>query len=44
MANYQIESNNITSIQETTFPSQGLNEHDDLQGLLKHQIEIFFIR
>ena len=40
MAIYQIESNDITPIQETNFASQGLKERDDLQRLLKNKIEV----
>lgn len=40
MAIYQINSNDIAAIQETNFASQGLKERDDLQRLLKNQIDI----
>ena len=40
MSLYHISNNNITPIKRTTFASQGLRERQDLQQLLKSQIEI----
>jgi len=40
MAIYQITNNRIHSLSRTTFAEQGLKERDDLQRLLKHQIDI----
>jgi hypothetical protein len=40
MAIYQITDNEIKSISRTTFSETGLKEREDLQRLLKHQIEI----
>ncbi|MFK5914980.1 MAG: hypothetical protein QM484_11445 [Woeseiaceae bacterium] len=40
MAIYQINSDDISPIQETNFATQGLKERDDLQRLLKKQIDI----
>ena len=40
MAIYQIESNDIIPIPETSFANQGLKERDDLQRLLKNKIDI----
>lgn len=40
MAIYQITDNEIKTISRTTFSESGLKERDDLQRLLKHQIEI----
>ena len=40
MAIFQINSNDISPIQETNFASQGLKEREDLQRLLKEQIDI----
>jgi hypothetical protein len=40
MAIYQITDNEIKSILRTTFSETGLKEREDLQRLLKHQIEI----
>ncbi|MEZ7189440.1 hypothetical protein NO991_16455 [Pseudoalteromonas sp. DY56-GL22] len=40
MAIYQITYNEIKTISRTTFSESGLKEREDLQRLLKHQIEI----
>jgi hypothetical protein len=40
MAIYQVTDNEIRTISRTTFSETGLKERDDLQRLLKHQIEI----
>lgn len=40
MAIYQITDNEIKTISRTTFSESGLKEREDLQRLLKHQIEI----
>lgn len=40
MAIYQVTDNKIKTITRTTFSESGLKERDDLQRLLKHQIEI----
>jgi hypothetical protein len=40
MAIYQVTDNEIKSILRTTFSQSGLKEREDLQRLLKHQIEI----
>jgi hypothetical protein len=40
MAIYQITDNEIKAISRTTFSDSGLRERDDLQRLLKHQINI----
>lgn len=40
MAIYQITNNEIKTISRTTFSETGLKEREDLQRLLKHQIEI----
>lgn len=40
MAIYQVTDNEIQTISRTTFSESGLKEREDLQRLLKHQIEI----
>ena len=40
MAIYQVTDNEIKTISRTTFSETGLKEREDLQRLLKHQIEI----
>ena len=40
MAIYQVTDNEIKTISRTTFSESGLKEREDLQRLLKHQIEI----
>ena len=40
MAIYQITDNEIKTISRTTFSETGLKEREDLQRLLKHQVEI----
>lgn len=40
MAIYQVTDNEIKTIPRTTFSETGLKEREDLQRLLKHQIEI----
>jgi hypothetical protein len=40
MAIYQITDDEIKTITRTTFSAAGLKEREDLQRLLKHQIEI----
>ena len=40
MAIYQITNDEIKTISRTTFSESGLKEREDLQRLLKHQIEI----
>lgn len=40
MAIYQITDSEIKTISRTTFADSGLRERDDLQRLLKHQIDI----
>lgn len=40
MALYKIQNNKITAIDRTTFAEQNLKERDDLQRMLKEQIEI----
>lgn len=40
MALYEITSNNLAKISQTTFDQAGLRERDDLQRLLKKQIEV----
>jgi hypothetical protein len=40
MAIYQVTDNEIKTISRTTFSETGLKESEDLQRLLKHQIEI----
>lgn len=40
MAVYQVTDNEIKTISRTTSSETGLKEREDLQRLLKHQIEI----
>ena len=40
MAIYELEKNRITKISETTFSAVGVKEREDLQRLLREQIEI----
>jgi len=40
MAIYQIDEKKLTAIQETSFSERGLKERNDLQRLLKNQVEI----
>lgn len=40
MALYKIQNNKITAISRTTFAEQNLKERDDLQRMLKEQIDI----
>ena len=40
MAIYRIDGNTVVAVQRTTFAQQGLRERQDLQSLLKSQIEI----
>lgn len=40
MAIYQVTDNEIKTVSRTTFSETGLKEREDLQRLLKHQIEI----
>mgnify|MGYP003624366139 CR=1 FL=1 len=40
MALYKIQNNKITALNRTTFAEQNLKERDDLQRMLKEQIEI----
>ncbi|GLT18096.1 hypothetical protein GCM10007938_18740 [Vibrio zhanjiangensis] len=40
MAIYQVTDNEIKTISRTTFSQSGLKEREDLQRLLKHQIEV----
>ena len=40
MAIYQVTDDEIKTISRTTFSETGLKEREDLQRLLKHQIEI----
>jgi RecB family endonuclease NucS len=40
MAIYEIGSNKIMTVPETTFGSEGIQERGDLQRLLREQVEI----
>lgn len=40
MAIYQIDSQGVKPLKETSFAAQGLREREDLQRLLKQKIEI----